>query len=247
MSTHQHEHEFEAALGLPEPLPNGEHILWQGSPDWKALAIQVLHVRPISLYFLAMLAWRFGATLVEGAGVPAALLSIALPLPLALLAIGILLLLAWLVSRTTVYTVTDQRVVMRIGIVLCITFNLPYRTIEAADMRLNPDGTGDISLALLTGSQIAYANLWPHARPWQIKRTQPTLRCIPNVRNVGQILATAISSVSAPGHSKSLGRADEAVAAAPSPTTAAVPNAAEPAPSFTGWRLPQRGGGWFHA
>jgi hypothetical protein len=247
MNKHQHEHEFEVALGLPEPLPNGEHILWQGLPDWKALAVQVLHVRAISLYFLAMLAWRFGATLSEGAGIPAALLSIALPLPLALLTIGILLLLAWLVSRTTVYTITDQRVVMRIGIVLCITFNLPYRTIEAADMRLNRDGTGDISLALLPGSQIAYANLWPHARPWQIKRTQPTLRCIPNVRNVGQILATAISPVSAPGRSTGLGRTDEAVAAAPSSATTAAPTAAEPAPSFTDLGSPQWGGGWFHA
>ena len=32
------EHEFEAALGLPEPLPAGETILWQGVPSWTAMA-----------------------------------------------------------------------------------------------------------------------------------------------------------------------------------------------------------------
>ena len=32
------EHEFEAARGLPELLPAGERVLWQGSPDWRGLA-----------------------------------------------------------------------------------------------------------------------------------------------------------------------------------------------------------------
>ena len=31
-----HEHEFEAQPGLPEKLPRGEVILWQGAPNWKA-------------------------------------------------------------------------------------------------------------------------------------------------------------------------------------------------------------------
>ena len=49
--TPAHEHEFEAAHGLPEPLPRGEHILWQGSPDWRTLAVQVMHVRTQAFYF----------------------------------------------------------------------------------------------------------------------------------------------------------------------------------------------------
>jgi hypothetical protein len=238
----QHEHEFEAALGLPEPLPSGENILWQGAPDWKAMAVHVFQVRTIALYFLAMLIWRFGTTLSDGGGVAAALLSIALPLPLALLAIGILLMLAWLVSRTTVYTVTSQRVVMRIGIVLCITFNLPYRAIDAVDMRMNADGTGDISLSLTAGSQIAYANLWPHARPWKVQRTQPTLRCIPNVTQTGQILA---SSMGYPNLSILPRQVTPNVEIAPSPALAQSGATASAAPME--WALPQWTGGWFHA
>ena len=38
-------------------------------------------------------------------------------------------MLAWLTSRNTVYTITNKRVVMRIGIVLSVTFNLPLRVI----------------------------------------------------------------------------------------------------------------------
>ena len=45
------EHEFEAQYGLPEALPEGEHILWQGAPDWKVLARRVFHTRKVAVYF----------------------------------------------------------------------------------------------------------------------------------------------------------------------------------------------------
>ena len=51
-----HEHEFEAAPGLPEALPAGEHILWQGSPDWKLLAVDAFHVKRLAIYFSLMIA-----------------------------------------------------------------------------------------------------------------------------------------------------------------------------------------------
>jgi hypothetical protein len=49
--------------------------------------------------------------------------------------------LAWLSARTTVYTITDKRVVMRIGIVLSLTFNLPLRQIESAGLKLHRAAT----------------------------------------------------------------------------------------------------------
>ena len=56
--TPHHEHEFEAAPGLPEPLPAGERILWQGAPDWRALAVHVFHVRKLAAYFAGILRVR---------------------------------------------------------------------------------------------------------------------------------------------------------------------------------------------
>ena len=132
-----HEHEFEAAHGLPELLPAGERILWQGSPDWRTLAIKVMHLRTLSIYFAVMLVWRSGTVLSDTGSLLAALVSIAIPAPLALVALGLMTLFAWLTSRTTVYTLTNRRVVMRIGIVLSVTFNLPYRMIEAVSLRSN--------------------------------------------------------------------------------------------------------------
>jgi Bacterial PH domain len=193
------EHEFEAAHGLPEQLPPGERIIWQGSPDWRTLAVQVMYIRTIAIYFAAMLLWRGGTVFSESSSVLSALQSIALPLPLALVALGLLALFARLTSQTTVYTITNQRVVMRIGIVLSVTFNLPYRMIESANLRENANGTGDIALLLAASDKIAYANLWPHARPWKVKRPEPMLRVVPQSAKVGKLLAAAIGDVLATG------------------------------------------------
>ncbi len=191
----QHEHEFEAAHGLPEQLPAGEKIIWQGSPDWVTLAVKVMHLRTIAIYFGAMLLWRGGTVYSETSSSLAALQSIALPLPLALVALGLLAMFAWLTARTTVYTLTNRRVVMRIGIVLSVTFNLPHRMIESVNIRNFANGTGDIALLLAASDKIAYGNLWPHARPWHLKRTEPMLRAVPEAANVGELLAAAVRAV----------------------------------------------------
>ena len=53
-----HEHEFEAAPGLPEALPAGEVQLWQGRPDAVLLGRQALHLDALLVYFAMLLAWR---------------------------------------------------------------------------------------------------------------------------------------------------------------------------------------------
>jgi hypothetical protein len=190
-TTHEHEHDFEAAHGLPEPLPPGERLLWQGAPDWRALARHAFHVRKLVLYFGAILALRFVSQWGPDVGVLDALLATLWLLPLAAIAVGAAALLAWLVARTTVYTLTDRRVVMRVGIVLTLTFNLPLRHIEAAALHALPDGRGDIALTLDTSTRIAYLHLWPHARPWRMARTQPMLRALPDAAAVAQRLTQA--------------------------------------------------------
>lgn len=188
------EHEFEAEPGLPEPLPRGERLLWQGSPDWRVMAREAMHLRMLSVYFAVLLAARAVNVLANGGSAVDAGLAVLWPLPLAAVALGLLALLAWLVCRTSVYTVTDRRVVMRVGVVLSITFNLPYSQIESAGLRTNADGTGDITLVLAYTDRIAYVHLWPHARPWHLKRTEPMLRALPQVQGVAQILSNALAA-----------------------------------------------------
>jgi len=209
--TVQHEHEFEASPGLPEKLPANEHILWQGAPDWWQLAVHALHVRSLAFYFAGMMAIQ--AAFLQAEGQPL-VPSLALSAGLACLALGLLAATAWFSASSTLYTLTNRRIVMRIGIVLTLTFNLPLRQIGAASLKAQGAGCGDIALALKGSDRIAWAHLWPHARPWALRRPEPTLRCVPDAQalsalivrtwkeaNPGVILAMdEVASPSAPQH-----------------------------------------------
>jgi hypothetical protein len=184
-----HEHEFEAAPGLPEPLPAGERLIWQGAPDWRWLALRVFHVRTLAFYFLGMMGLQ--TLYLLGEPQPRWMVSLLTSLALSLSALGVLTWLAWMTARTTLYTLTSKRVVMRIGIVLTLTFNLPLRQLAAAGVKPLPDGHGDIALTLAGEDRIAWLNLWPHARPWVLKHPQPCLRCVPHAARVGEQLVDA--------------------------------------------------------
>lgn len=193
MSSVGHEHEFEPEYGLPEALPAGEQILWQGSPDFATMAVSVFHVRKLVAYFLALLVLRVAFLRADGLVVEQIAASLLWPLCLAVVGIASVTCLAWLSARTTVYTLTSQRVVMRIGIVLTLTFNLPFRSIETADVKLDKRGFGDLAMRLHADNRIAWLHLWPHARPWRLTRPEPTMRCLADGQKVAQQLKQAWS------------------------------------------------------
>lgn len=187
------EHEFEAARGLPELLPAGEQVLWQGSPAWQTLARRAFHVRKLVVYFAVLVVLRLVLMAADGAAFGAMAVSALWMLLLATTALGLLSFTAWLAAKSAIYTVTNKRVVMRIGIVLTLTFNIPFRRIAAAGLHLNEDGSGDLPLQLAGEDSIAYLHLWPHARPWRAARPEPMLRCVPQAAQVAQLLAEAWS------------------------------------------------------
>ena len=184
-----HEHEFEAAPGLPEQLPADERLLWQGAPQWRLVALHVFHVRTLAWYFAAMMLLQ--ATYLLGEPERNLFKPLLLSFLLSVISLGILSLMAWLTARTALYTLTNKRVVMRIGIVLTLTFNLPLRMLAAASLKTNPDGSGDIALKLAGNDHIAWLNLWPHARPWVLRHPEPSLRCIADVGTVGECVLKA--------------------------------------------------------
>ena len=195
MSSHRHslghEHELEPQHGLPETLPAGERLLWQGSPQRLRLALDVFHLRAVALYFALLLALRFALVQHDTGSLAEALVSTSWAAALFAVALGLLWLLADLSARTTVYTITDRRVVMRIGIVLSLSFNLPYARIASAELRRRADGGGDLVLDLLPEDKIAYVHLWPHARPWHISHPQPMLRALAAVDQPAALLTEA--------------------------------------------------------
>lgn len=179
---------------LPEPLPEGESILWRGAPLWSGLARGAFRIWQVGAYFGVLGLWRAVSLLVDGAPLATAITTALWFVPLALACIGILLVLAWLAARATTYTITSRRVILQIGVALPITMNIPFSKIGAAALRPYADGTGDIPLALVARERIPWWALWPHARPWRFARPEPMLRAVPEAGTVAGILADALAA-----------------------------------------------------
>lgn len=182
---------FEPVRGLPEELPEGEHILWQGSPNALRLAREALCLNWVAGYFVLLVIWRIGAS---SATYPMAeAMSHGIPLALVgLVACALIYGLAYMQARAAVYTLTNKRVAMRIGAALTMTLNLPYVAIGTAKLEeRGKKGSGTIAFELIGDTRFSYILCWPHVRPWHFARTQPALRCIDDAPEVARMFAEA--------------------------------------------------------
>lgn len=180
----------EPVRGLPEAPPEGEHILWQGAPNWWALARDALSLYWVAGYFVLLASWR-GVVIADQQSVAVGLKATVPYLILGLIACLILMGIAFVLAKTTVYTITNRRVALRIGAALTVTLNVPFTMLEAADLNTRSDGTGTIPLRLLGDTKLSYLICWPHVRPWKMAPTQPALRSIPDAKAVAKILSEA--------------------------------------------------------
>ncbi len=180
------EYDHEPIRGLPGDLPEGETILWQGSPDWRTFMRTALYSRWIMGYFALLAAWALANGSLGGAA--ASVIACVGTL-------GLLAGFAMLVEKTTVYTITNRRVVLRIGIALNKCINLPLKLIGAAELRPQAAGHGDIALVPTSKHGLGYAVLWPHARPFKLRDVQPMLRAVPDAQRVASLLAQACAAL----------------------------------------------------
>jgi len=184
-----HEHEFEAAPGLPESLPVNERVLWQGAPSAYLLAVYALHIRKLLMYFGLMMALQ--AVYLSGESDISVWPSVALSASLAGVCLLLLAGVAWYAARNTLYTLTNRRVVMRIGMVLTITLNIPLKQIDSAGVRRLQNGAGDLSLGLKGPRRVGWLHLWPHAKAWTLRHPQPALRCVADVQQLAGLFMQA--------------------------------------------------------
>lgn len=210
----------EPVRGLPQSLPEGEQLLWQGSPGPFAFVIHAFHVRFVLAYFLLATTWRLANLETAGASTTE-MTRVALNSGLGAAAgIGLIGLVAWLMARSTVYSITSKRIVMRYGVAIRKYVNLPFEQIASADLRSYGQGKGDIVLALNSTGGLGFIKLWPHVRPMKFSRPQPMLRGLSSVQSVARTLASAISA-QAPGRIALAPQPKPAPAAVPSPGLAA--------------------------
>lgn len=178
--------------GLPDHLPEGEMLVWQGRPDWFRLARDAFHVNKVAIYFAVVIAGQAGLRLASGSSWNEALKAVPVLVGLAVAACAIILVLAYISARTTHYTMTSKRVIMKVGIALPVIINIPYSQVDGVSFALTGGNRGNIVFKLGGKVRLAYLMLWPHARPWAFSKPQPCFRDIPNVEAVATRLAQVI-------------------------------------------------------
>lgn len=181
---------FEPVPGLPELLPEGEKLLWQGSPQWRSLAVSAFHVRKVAVYFGLLLAWQLASAWREGSSTLDLMVLSAWTVALGTGAVAILCALAFFYARGTIYTLTTKRIVIRSGLALPVTLNLPLALIDTASI----GGAGNIALAVSKPNRIAWLVLWPNVKPWTFNNPQPLLRALEDAGAVASMLARALEA-----------------------------------------------------
>ncbi len=198
--------------GVAQPLPAGEALLWRGAPARAALARHAFHTRALAGYFAVIILLGLLGAVRDGVAVPQLLTTLLTQAALAGVALGIVHGYAAMVARSTVYAITERRVVLKVGLVVPTTINLPLRLIESASSKVYPDGTGEIVLGIRPPDRLGYIHLWPHVRAWRLRWPEPLLRGLTDTRAAAEALRQAAQASDLPP-----------VEPAPAPASAGTP------------------------
>ena len=169
---------FGDRMGTPQP---DEQVLWKGRPQLGLLARSAFHTHTLGAYMagLVVVALVLGKT---DAAIVAGVLGMVL--------VAILYLLAWASARSTLYILTDTRLIMRIGVAIETRVNVPLKQITAAHLALQGKrGHGDIAFELAGDRLLGTLLLWPHVRPWRYAQPQPMLRAVPDAATLARTIA----------------------------------------------------------
>ena len=180
--------------GFPGRLPENEHVIWQGAPHWLNFARNVFYSRIVVAYFGIVMLVLMGISILDGGDWREAAKAAIPVIFFALITIGILSILAWIGARATIYTVTNRRVVMRIGAAFSKSIDIPFKVIESVQLKSSPAGLGNISIKLKAGNSIPYFFIWPHARPWRFRDAEPMLRAVDDVEAIAKILVEQLEA-----------------------------------------------------
>ena len=164
-------------LGTPAP---DEKVLWKGRPSFGLLARTAFHTRTLAIYMGALAVISIATGRMDAAAVAAGG---------GIVLIALLTFLAWLSARSTLYILTDVRLIMRIGMAIETRINVPLKQVKAAHFRDRGKGHGDIAFELNGERLLGFVLLWPHVRPRRYAHPQPMLRAVPDAARLAQLIA----------------------------------------------------------
>ncbi|TAD76214.1 MAG: PH domain-containing protein [Sphingomonadales bacterium] len=170
---------FGDRIGTPAP---DEKVLWKGRPALGLLARTAFHAHKAGAYMAALSV----IALITGNTTAAMVVA-----GLGVVLVGLLYVLAWANARSTLYILTDARMIMRIGVAIETRINIPLKQVKAAHFRPRGDGHGDIAFEVAGERLLSTLLLWPHVRPFHYKMPQPMLRAVPEAAALAQMIAEA--------------------------------------------------------
>ena len=178
---------FEAPNNILDAIPNGESILWKGRPSLWGFSWNLFGLKWITLY-LSMLSIVSVARFFASDFYTAFYVDF-LPFFLSGIFASIILIgLAATQTYSTVYIITENRVIIKTGAALSFLISMPFKKIKEVNLQKRGASIGTISFELLSEKRVPYISCWPSVRPWKFKRTQPAFSCIGSVDEVATIL-----------------------------------------------------------
>jgi hypothetical protein len=156
--------------------------------------MRALHLRAVLLYWALVAAGFMLAGLFTERGPGDLAADLLWLVVVGVLGAGVLLGLAAAVRRSTTYAVTDRRIVIRLGVALPATFNLPLHTVDSVDLRDLGGGKGDLVFTPAGTDRVGWLLLWPHAKPWAFRNPLPAFRAVPDAAAIGRLVAAAVAT-----------------------------------------------------
>ena len=178
---------FEAPKNILDAIPNGESILWKGRPSLWGFSWNLFGLKWITLY-LSMLSIVSVARFFASDFYTAFYVDF-LPFFLSGIFASIILIgLAAIQAYSTVYIITENRVIIKTGAALSFLISMPFKKIKEVNLQKRGASIGTISFDLFSKKRVPYISCWPSVRPWKFKKTQPAFSCVRSVDEVATIL-----------------------------------------------------------
>ena len=182
---------FEVHKNILDAIPEGESILWKGKPSFWGFSWYFFGLKLLAFY-LIILSVVFAARLTVTDFFTAFVVDFLPFLLSGILTSFILMALAKIQSQSSVYIITENRVIIKSGAALSFLISMPFKKIKAVNLQKRKGSLGTISFELNSGKRVPYISCWPSVRPWRFKKTEPAFSCIENVDEVATILRKSV-------------------------------------------------------
>ena len=182
---------FEVHKNILDAIPEGESILWKGKPSFWGFSWYFFGLKLLAFY-LIILSVVFAARLTVTDFFTAFIVDFLPFLLSGILTSFILMALAKIQSQSSVYIITENRVIIKSGAALSFLISMPFKKIKAVNLQKRKGSLGTISFELNSGKRVPYISCWPSVRPWRFKKTEPAFSCIENVDEVATILRKSV-------------------------------------------------------